>query len=283
VARSYNNLEFQFHRVETSSADTIIDLTTVLQTHKDATAEDRIKAVEDHITTAYTSTNSPSKESKEAISSLATWALTPELGATSTQLQSISFSQIQLLEEFLKNTRKYNFDLSPKLLYSRGPLTNLLISSGIGKYLEFKLLERTAVYEALTDKVEMMPTSKEDVFVSKALSLKEKRLLMKFLQFAVDYENQKEVWEGSFTCLFVCVCVFLVLIIRRMIPVNEFFLNPASCIATDYKNAPFTQFVQSAYGLTDKVLTAVVYAIGFDGNDYGKEFEEDQVCVPWKP
>lgn len=39
----------------------------------------------------------------------------------------------------------------------------------------------------------------------------------------------------------------------------------------DYKNAPFTQFVQSAYGLTDKVLTAVVYAIGFDGNDYGKE------------
>ncbi|KAG0292904.1 hypothetical protein BGZ97_005480 [Linnemannia gamsii] len=231
VARSYNNLEFQFHRVETSSADTIIDLTTVLQTHKDATAEDRIKAVEDHITTAYTSTNSPSKESKEAISSLATWALTPELGATSTQLQSISFSQIQLLEEFLKNTRKYNFDLSPKLLYSRGPLTNLLISSGIGKYLEFKLLERTAVYEALTDKVEMMPTSKEDVFVSKALSLKEKRLLMKFLQFAVDYENQKEVWE-------------------------------------DYKNAPFTQFVQSAYGLTDKVLTAVVYAIGFDGNDY---------------
>src|SRR5690349_10160495 len=39
----------------------------------------------------------------------------------------------------------------------------------------------------------------------------------------------------------------------------------------DYKHAPFTQFVQSAYGLTDKVLTAVVYAIGFDGNDYGKE------------
>ncbi|KAF9901140.1 hypothetical protein EC991_006455 [Linnemannia zychae] len=231
VAKSYNNLEFQFHRVDTGSADdNIIDLTAVLQAHKDSSTEDRIKAVEDHITTAYT-TASSSKESKEAVHSLATWASTPELGTTATQLQSVSFSQIQLLEEFLKNTRKYNFDLSPKLLYSRGPLTNLLISSGIGKYLEFKLLERTAVYETLTDKVEMMPTSKEDVFVSKALSLKEKRLLMKFLQFAVDYENQKEIWE-------------------------------------DYKNAPFTQFVQSAFGLTDKVLTAVVYAIGFDGNDY---------------
>lgn len=199
MARSYNNLEFQFHRVETGdAADTVIDLTTVLHTHKDASAEDRIKAVEEHITAAYTPINhNPSKESKEAISSLASWASTPELGATASQLASVSFSQIQLLEEFLKNTRKYNFDLSPKLLYSRGPLTNLLISSGIGKYLEFKLLERTAVYEALTDKVEMMPTSKEDVFVSKALSLKEKRLLMKFLQFAVDYENQTEVWEGS--------------------------------------------------------------------------------------
>ncbi|KAK5809624.1 GDP dissociation inhibitor-domain-containing protein [Linnemannia elongata] len=238
VARSYNNLEFQFHRVETGdAADTVIDLTTVLHTHKDASAEDRIKAVEEHITAAYTPINhNPSKESKEAISSLASWASTPELGATASQLASVSFSQIQLLEEFLKNTRKYNFDLSPKLLYSRGPLTNLLISSGIGKYLEFKLLERTAVYEALTDKVEMMPTSKEDVFVSKALSLKEKRLLMKFLQFAVDYENQTEVWE-------------------------------------DYKHAPFTQFVQSAYGLTDKVLTAVVYAIGFDGNDYATTTE----------
>ncbi|KAF9395048.1 hypothetical protein BGX21_010112, partial [Mortierella sp. AD011] len=35
-----------------------------------------------------------------------------------------------------------------------------------------------------------------------------------------------------------------------------------------YKDAPFIQFAQRAYGLSDKVLTAVVYAIGFDGNDY---------------
>lgn len=59
-----------------------------------------------------------------------------------------------------------------------------------------------------------------------------------------------------------------------------FFSNPSSCIPIDYKNAPFTQFVQSAYGLTDKVLTAVVYAIGFDGNDYGKELRErSSVCA----
>ncbi|KAG0299502.1 hypothetical protein BGZ98_009972 [Dissophora globulifera] len=229
VARAYNGVEIQLHR-ETQSKDTIIDLASILASHKDASVEDRVKAVEDHITATYLPTD-PSKDLKEAIRILASWASAPSGSSVSpADFQTVSFSQIQSLEEFVKTSRKYNFDLSPKLLYSRGPLTNLLISSGIGKYLEFKLLERTAVYEALTDKVEMMPTSKEDVFVSKALSLKEKRLLMKFLQFAVDYENQKEIWN-------------------------------------DYKNAPFIQFAQKAYGLTDKVLTAVVYAIGFDGND----------------
>ncbi|KAF9401614.1 hypothetical protein BGZ94_005165, partial [Podila epigama] len=229
VAKSYKHVEIQLYKQHNNQAKEI-DLTSVLQANKDASDEIRAKAVEDHINAAYVPSKLHSKEAKEAIETLSSWAAASSQGATAQNFTTITTSQIHALEELYRTTRKYNFDLSPKLLYSRGPLTNLLISSGIGKYLEFKLLERTAVYEALTDKVEMMPTSKEDVFVSKALSLKEKRLLMKFLQFAVDYENQKEIWE-------------------------------------DYKDAPFTQFVQSAYGLTDKVLTAVVYAIGFDGND----------------
>ncbi|KAF9901923.1 hypothetical protein BX616_002097 [Lobosporangium transversale] len=228
VSRAHSHVEVQLYKDDKSN-DTVIDLASVIASHKDSSVEDRIKAVSDHITTAYQS-KGQSKEEKEAIHILASWASGTGSVATAANFSSVSFSQVHALEEFLKTSRKYNFDLSPKLLYSRGSLTNLLISSGIGKYLEFKLLERTAVYEALTDKVEMMPTSKEDVFVSKALSLKEKRQLMRFLQFAVDYENQKEVWR-------------------------------------DYKDAPFTQFVQNAYGLSDKVLTAVVYAIGFDGND----------------
>ncbi|KAF8978173.1 hypothetical protein BGZ46_006754 [Entomortierella lignicola] len=229
VARAYDHLEVQFYDEPNGGNNTVIDLAAVLSSNSAASVEDRVKAVGEHIKAKYTNKDL-SKEAKEAIHILASWASGSGSSLTEANFKTVSSAQIRNLEEFLKASRKYNFDLSPKLLYSRGPLTNLLISSGIGKYLEFKLLERTAVYEALTDKVEMMPTSKEDVFVSKALSLKEKRLLMKFLQFAVDYENQKEVWE-------------------------------------DYKNAPFLQFAQRAYGLSDKVLTAVVYAIGFDGND----------------
>ncbi|KAF9400669.1 hypothetical protein BGZ76_007672, partial [Entomortierella beljakovae] len=194
VARAYDHIEIQLYNEPNSSSNATIDLASIVSSHNQSTAEDRIKAIEEHIIAA-TNSSEHSKERKEAIRILASWASGATSSVTTRNFQTVSLSQIQLLEEFLKETRKYNFDLSPKLLYSRGPLTNLLISSGIGKYLEFKLLERTAVYESLTDKVEMMPTSKEDVFVSKALSLKEKRLLMKFLQFAVDYENQKGVWE----------------------------------------------------------------------------------------
>ncbi|KAK3820090.1 MAG: GDP dissociation inhibitor-domain-containing protein [Benniella sp.] len=233
VARAYDHIEVQLYRTS-QHGDNVIDLSSVLAGHKGASADERIKAVEDYIANAYNA-KEQSKEVKEAIHVIALWATSPS-SATAANFKTVSFSQISSLQEFIAKSRKYNFDLSPKLLYSRGPLTNLLISSGIGKYLEFKLLERTAVYEASADKIEMMPTSKEDVFVTKALSLKEKRLLMKFLQFAVDYENQKPVWE-------------------------------------DYKDAPFVQFVQSAFGLKDKVLTAVVYAIGFDGNDEATTIE----------
>lgn len=194
MAKTYNHVEIQLYN--NTNQGTFIDLASVMKANKGASVDDRAKAIEDHISAAYIP-STPSKEAKEAIETIASWAASSNQEATAKNFTSVSTHQIHALEELYKTTRKYNFDLSPKLLYSRGPLTNLLISSGIGKYLEFKLLERTAVYEALTDKVEMMPTSKEDVFVSKALSLKEKRLLMKFLQFAVDYENQQSVWEGN--------------------------------------------------------------------------------------
>ncbi|KAG0237025.1 hypothetical protein B0O80DRAFT_498277 [Mortierella sp. GBAus27b] len=225
VAKAYDHIEVQLYRTGNEQDDTVIDLTDL----EGKPVDERIKAIEERLAAAYTTTAHTKEIKEEAIHTLALWATAPSK-ATADNFKTVSLSQISSLESFLVATRKYNFDLSPKLLYSRGPLTNLLISSGIGKYLEFKLLERTAVYESLTNKIEMMPTSKEDVFVSKALSLKEKRALMKFLQFAVDYEKQREIWR-------------------------------------DYENAPFTQFVQSKYGLDGKVLTAVVYAIGFDGND----------------
>ena len=41
-----------------------------------------------------------------------------------------------------------------------------------------------------------VPCSRSDVFSSKQVSMIEKRMMMKFLTFAMDYEKQPEQYEG---------------------------------------------------------------------------------------
>ncbi|KAG0257605.1 hypothetical protein DFQ27_005046 [Actinomortierella ambigua] len=252
VGKTYSAIDVDLFDHASLSPSLEIDTASVLAKNSSQPAEAQITALASHLTSEFlvkTGTSSaatPKKDLQEAIQLIASLAVMlhdddnkqgdSSKSSNNNLRQKVTVGQIQALGQLCEHSRRYNFDLSPKLLYSRGPLTNLLISSGIGKYLEFKLLERTAVYEQTTDTVEMLPTSKEDVFVSKALSLKEKRQLMKFLQFAVDYENQRSVWE-------------------------------------DYAHATFARFVQTVFGLQGKIWTAVVYAIGFDGNDYATTTE----------
>ncbi|KAJ3038295.1 hypothetical protein HDV00_000806 [Rhizophlyctis rosea] len=91
----------------------------------------------------------------------------------------------------IRESRKYNLELSPKVLFCRGPIVELLISSGVGRYLEFKALE--GIYLRWEDAFEKVPGSKEDVFANQTVSLLEKRRLMKFLNTAVETEEQNEL------------------------------------------------------------------------------------------
>ena len=45
-------------------------------------------------------------------------------------------------EELMKQSRKFNIDLTPRLLFSRGHMVELLISSNISRYTEFKSVTR---------------------------------------------------------------------------------------------------------------------------------------------
>ena len=45
-------------------------------------------------------------------------------------------------EELMKQSRKFNIDLTPRLLFSRGDMVELLISSNISRYTEFKSVTR---------------------------------------------------------------------------------------------------------------------------------------------
>lgn len=99
-------------------------------------------------------------------------------------------------EELLNLSRKFNLDLAPKLLYSRGPIVELLISSNIARYVEFKCISRVLTWrEGDRDNLLVVPCSRSDVFTTSAVSLVEKRLLMKFLEFCHEFDQHLEQVE----------------------------------------------------------------------------------------
>ncbi|KAM5221227.1 rab proteins geranylgeranyltransferase component A 1 [Ctenodactylus gundi] len=100
----------------------------------------------------------------------------------------ITYSQI------IKEGRRFNIDLVSKLLYSRGLLIDLLIKSNVSRYAEFKNVTRILAFRDV--RVEQVPCSRADVFNSKQLSMVEKRMLMKFLTFCMEYEEYPDAYKA---------------------------------------------------------------------------------------
>lgn len=97
--------------------------------------------------------------------------------------------QIWTQEKLLAESRRFNIDLCPKILYSAGQLVELLISSNICRYAEFRAVDR--VCTSFKDEVFNVPCSRSDVFNTKDLNIIEKRLLMKFLTICLSYGEDK--------------------------------------------------------------------------------------------
>ncbi|KAM5301491.1 rab proteins geranylgeranyltransferase component A 2 [Glossophaga mutica] len=106
----------------------------------------------------------------------------------------ITYSQI------VKEGRRFNIDLVSKLLYSQGSLIDLLIKSNVSRYAEFKNVTRILAFRE--GKVEQVPCSRADVFNSKELTMVEKRMLMKFLTFCLDYERHPDEYQDFIQCSF---------------------------------------------------------------------------------
>ncbi|XP_045703423.1 rab proteins geranylgeranyltransferase component A 1 [Phyllostomus hastatus] len=100
----------------------------------------------------------------------------------------ITYSQI------VKEGRRFNIDLVSKLLYSRGLLIDLLIKSNVSRYAEFKNITRILAFRE--GRVEQVPCSRADVFNSKQLTMVEKRMLMKFLTFCMEYEGHPDEYKA---------------------------------------------------------------------------------------
>ena len=100
-------------------------------------------------------------------------------------------------EEILKQSRKFNIDLSPRLLYSRGDMVELLISSNISRYTEFKSVTR--VLTSIDGRLEQVPSSRSDVFNTKQISVVEKRILMKFLTASMQETEEAAATDADTT------------------------------------------------------------------------------------
>lgn len=82
-----------------------------------------------------------------------------------------------------------------QLLYSRGDLVELLISSNISRYAEFRAVDR--VLTKIGDEIKSIPCSRADVFNSKSVSVLEKRLLMKVLTTFVNSDQNDDSSNGN--------------------------------------------------------------------------------------
>ncbi|KAI7886495.1 rab protein geranylgeranyltransferase component A [Lichtheimia hyalospora FSU 10163] len=128
----------------------------------------------------------------------------------------------QTLAKMFKKSRSYNLDLTPKLLSCKSELVEVLIRSGVGRYLEFKGVDEMCLFQ--NGKLERVPSSKEDVFNNQAISLIDKRKLMRFLTYAVEYQEKPEVLEG-------------------------------------YADKPYDQFLEDKFKISGQLREAIIYAI----------------------
>ncbi|XP_050417118.2 rab proteins geranylgeranyltransferase component A [Patella vulgata] len=95
--------------------------------------------------------------------------------------------------ELQDSWRAFNIDLAPKLLYSSGKMVELLISSDVAKYCEFRTVCRVLTQH--NQFIEKIPCSRADVFSSKDVSMLDKRKLMKFLEWCAGYHKNPEEYE----------------------------------------------------------------------------------------
>ena len=97
----------------------------------------------------------------------------------------------------LKASRNFSIDLCPNIFYSRGSLIELLISSDVSKYCEFRMVTQILTQNQEDGHLEKVPTSRSDVFKTDQLKMIEKRHMMKFIQSCVKDNEFADLIEGE--------------------------------------------------------------------------------------
>jgi len=102
----------------------------------------------------------------------------------------------------LSSARSYTLALAPQLIHARSALLSRLVSSRAYRQVEFLAVGSFYIFKPSSGPSQQptltrIPSTREEVFSTTAVTAKAKRLLMKFLKFVLDYESspQLETWE----------------------------------------------------------------------------------------
>lgn len=125
-------------------------------------------------------------------------ALFESQGKRDVSLAFPAFNQHEEIPQSLSTLdRHFSISLSPTIVPCAGPTIEVLIRSKVASYCTFRLLQKTSIY--ISNKtsttewpLQKVPSSKEDIFKDKTLSLVDKRRLMKLLQQAVPSQDVSE-------------------------------------------------------------------------------------------
>ena len=86
----------------------------------------------------------------------------------------------------VESSREFNLDIVPRLAFCRGSLVDLIVESGLHRYAEFISVQGSYLF--VEGGLQRVPCSKGEVFKDKFIGMKEKRLLMKFMQTVLSYD-----------------------------------------------------------------------------------------------
>lgn len=75
-------------------------------------------------------------------------------------------------------------------------MVELLVKSNICRYLEFKCISKLLSFVPEEDDISEVPCSRGDIFNSKSISIIQKRMLMKFMDFCVQLDKGESDLKG---------------------------------------------------------------------------------------
>lgn len=98
----------------------------------------------------------------------------------------------------LGRSKDYNIDLCPKLLMSSGKLVKTLLHTKVTRYLEFKAVDGSYVFQANDDGVHPVPVTASEALNSSLMGMMQKRRYKTFLEFVIDVNvNDQSTWKAS--------------------------------------------------------------------------------------